>query len=49
MHSGGEVCSEIDKEEIEKVVPLLHCTCKEPEEQEPSRKINVVRILGEGS
>ena len=49
MHSEGEVCSEIDKEEIEKVVPLLNCTCQEPQEQEPNRKINVVKILGEGS
>ena len=37
----------MDKEEIEKVVPLVNCTCAIPEE--PDQKINVVRILGEGS
>lgn len=37
----------MDKEEIEKVVPLVDCTCAIPEE--PYQKINVVRILGEGS
>ena len=37
----------MDKEEIEKVVPLVNCTCANPEE--PDQKINVVRILGEGS
>ena len=37
----------MDKEEIEKVVPLLNCSCAIPEE--PHQKINVVRILGEGS
>ena len=37
----------MDKEEIEKVVPLVDCTCAIPEE--PHQKINVVRILGEGS
>ena len=37
----------MDKEEIEKVVPLINCTCAIPEE--PHQKIKVVRILGEGS
>ena len=48
MYSEGEVCSEMDKEEREKVVPLCTCECEVPQE-EPTQKINVVRILGEGS
>lgn len=38
----------MDKEEREKVVPLGLCKCEVPQE-EPTQKINVVRILGEGS
>ena len=38
----------MDKEEREKVVPLCTCECEVPQE-EPTQKINVVRILGEGS
>ena len=38
----------MDKEEREKVDPLTLCTCEVPDE-EPTQKINVVRILGEGS